>query len=524
MRRSSIAASLLAVALSSVLSACTISSERSGGPTSEANPKATIVVGTTETALSLDPASSNTVGSTTVLGNIYETVLAIPAGGTEPEPQLGSCDWSDPLTLVCKIESGHFFSTGREVTAADVAFSVQRNIDIASDTGSDYLLANLASVTASDNSVTYSLLKEDVTFPYLLTTLVGRVVDSESMSGTTATTDFATVVGSGPYKVTQYTADEQVVLEPNPAYVGENAPQNGRLIFQFFQTSETLRQAIAGGTVDIAYRSMAPSDYEALGSVDGVEVLSGDGVEIRYETWYPNGPNGNGGNLAIRQALAQVVDREAIADLAYAGTVTPLYSLVPGGVPGHTDAYVDKYGEPDSKAAAALLAEAGIATPVPLTIGYSSQRYGRATDDEMLELQRQLDDSGLFDVELVAEEWSVLLQQRSKGGYDLVNQGWYGNFPDPSQWTLIVANDYFKTGLKNVGTPELHAEALLTTVEPAARTELYAKMQAIMAEQTTVLPIWQGQTRAVTRSGVSGVKETLDTTFQFRAWAFTKSD
>lgn len=523
MRRTTITGAVLAAAMVPLLAACTVSGS-TGGTSAEVDPDATIVIGTTETAVSLDPASSNTIGATTVLGGIYETVLAIPAGGTEPEPQLGSCDWVDPLNYACEIEAGHFFSTGREVTADDVAFSIQRNLDIASETGSDYLLAGLASVAAEGGTVTYTLLEEDVTFPYLLTTLVGRVVDSESMSGTEATTDYETVVGSGPYQVTQYTADEQVVLEPNPEYAGENAPKNGRIIFQFFQTSETLRQAIAAGTVDVAYRSMAPADYAALETTEGVESLVGDGVEIRYQVWYPNGPNATGADLAVRQAVAQVVDREAIAELAYAGTVEPLNSLVPAGIPGHTEAYTERYGEPSADAAAELLEAAGVSTPVPLTVGYSSQRYGSATDDEMLEFQRQLNDSGLFEVELVAEEWAVLGEQRSQGAYDMVNLGWYANFPDPSQWTVMVANGgYFSAGFDNAELNADHAEALLTTTDAATREQLYADAQAIVAEESTLMPLWQGQTRAVTRDGVEGVQETLDTTFQFRTWNFTKA-
>lgn len=525
MRRTSLAVSGLALATITItiLTGCTVSATDTAAPEG-ADPGATIVVGTTETAVSLDPASSNTVGSTTILGNIFETVLAIPAGGTTPEPELGTCDWSSALVYVCEIEPGHFFSTGREVTGTDVAASMQRNIDIASETGPDYLLANLASVAADGNTVTYTLQAEDVSFPYLLTTLVGRVVDTESMSMTEATTDFETVVGSGPYLVSQYTADEQVVLEPNPEYQGGNVPQNGRVIFQFFQTSETLRQAIAAGTVDVAYRSMSPSDYQALEGTGGVEVLSGDGVEIRQQVWYPNGPSGLGGDLALRQAVAQVIDREAIAELAYADTVTPLYSIVPSGITGHTEAFSDVYGEPDVEAAAEILAEAGIATPVPLTVGYSSQRYGTATDDELLELQRQLDGTGLFEVELVAEEWSVLLQQRGEGAYDMVNLGWYANFPDASQWTVIAANGgYYRNGFGNADLDADHAEALLTTTDPERRAELYADAQNIIAEETSVMPLWQGQTRAVTRDGIEGVQETLDTTFQFRTWAFTKA-
>ena len=73
--------------------------------------------------------------------------------------------------------------------------------------------------------------------------------------------------------------------------------------------------------------------------------------------------------MAIRQAAAQIIDREAIAENAYDGTVDPLYSIVPPGFGGQNEAFKDKYGEPNVDAAKQILDDAGIKTPVGITAG-----------------------------------------------------------------------------------------------------------------------------------------------------------
>ena len=102
----------------------------------------------------------------------------------------------------------------------------------------------------------------------------------------------------------------------------------------------------------------------------------GEGAEIRYWVWKVD--NEIGKQVAIRQAAAQVFDREAIAENAYDGTVDPLYSIVPPGFAGQKDAFQEKYGEPDADAAEQILEDAGIQTPVELTVGWTPTHYGPA--------------------------------------------------------------------------------------------------------------------------------------------------
>ncbi len=89
------------------------------------------------------------------------------------------------------------------------------------------------------------------------------------------------------------------------------------------------------GDVDVAYRSLSPTDLEDLKSAEGVNVVQGEGAEIRYLNFNLDLQPGDDDaqKLAIRQAVAQTIDRQSIVDNVYNGTVKPLYSMIPASLP-----------------------------------------------------------------------------------------------------------------------------------------------------------------------------------------------
>src|SRR5699024_11253898 len=71
---------------------------------------------------------------------------------------------------------------------------------------------------------------------------------------------------------------------------------------------------------------------------------------------------------AVRQTVADLLDREAISKNVYAGTYTPLYSYIPEGLPGSGTQFKDMYGDgtggPDPERARKRHEDAGVETPV----------------------------------------------------------------------------------------------------------------------------------------------------------------
>ena len=151
------------------------------------------------------------------------------------------------------------------------------------------------------------------------------------------------MVGSGRYTVQQYEPGQQTVMQANDNYKGEDPAQTNTAIIQYFDKASALKLAVEQGDVDVAYRSLSPTDLEDLKGADGVNVVQGEGAEIRYLNFNLDLQPGDDDaqKLAVRQAVAQTIDRQSIVDNVYNGTVKPLYSMIPASLPYHTDAFKD---------------------------------------------------------------------------------------------------------------------------------------------------------------------------------------
>jgi peptide/nickel transport system substrate-binding protein len=480
-------------------------------------------LGTTDTVTALDPAGSYDLGSWTLSYNIYQTLLTIPAGENVPEGDAAkSCEYNDPQTLTCTLMPDLTFSNGHELTSSDVKFSIERNLKIADPNGASGLLANVDSIdTPDDTTVVFNLTQPDTTLQFVLTTPAASILDEEVFPADKKLADDQ-VIGSGPYKLSQYKPGEQAVLEVNESYQGDNTGQAPQVFVQYFQEPSALKLAVEDNDIDIAWRSLSPTDLSDLEGNGDVTVAQGEGSEIRYWVWKVDGPVGK--EEAVRQAAAQIIDREAIAENAYDGTVEPLYSIVPPGFPGQVDAFQEEYGEADTAAAEKLLSDAGVSTPVALTLGYTPTHYGPNAVDEATEYQRQLNESGLFDVELKSAEWEQYQTIYKEGAYDLWQLGWFPDFLDADNYLspFLVDGGFFENGYSNPKVNDLVAQEQGSS-DPAEREEAFQELQTIAAQDVPFIPSWVGKNVAVYGPGMAGVEETLDPAFIFRFWMMSKN-
>src|SRR3954447_11281662 len=94
---------------------------------------------------------------------------------------------------------------------------------------------------------------------------------------------------------------------------GAHDPHNNTVNVKYEQAASTLKLDIEQGAVDIAFRSLSPTDITALRgeSSRGVKVVEGPGAEIRYIVFLTN--KGVGADKAVRQAVAYLLDRDSIA-------------------------------------------------------------------------------------------------------------------------------------------------------------------------------------------------------------------
>ena len=144
--------------------------------------------------------------------------------------------------------------------------------------GASSLLANMKSVEAPDkNTVVFNLAEPDATWPLGAGDRARSRSSRPTASRPTSSRTTRAVIGSGRYTVEQYEPGQQTVLQANPEYNGEDPAQTNTAIIQYFDKASALKLAIESGDVDIAYRSLSPTDLEDLEGAEGVNVVAGRG-------------------------------------------------------------------------------------------------------------------------------------------------------------------------------------------------------------------------------------------------------
>ena len=517
-------AAIAAISLSLGATACGDDDDDGGGSSGE---EGTLIQGTIDQPVSYDPAGSYDLPSYNVIFNVYQNLLQIPPGGNEPEPEAAEeCDFTDEENTVyeCTLREGLKFSDGSDLTSEDVKTSFERNAKIADPQGASSLYTNLKSIdTPDDLTVVFNLSSPDATWPFLLTSGGAAIAPSEYPADKVQPSD--QVIGSGRYTVAEYEPGQQTVLEANPEYTGDDPAQIDRIIIQYYDKASTLKQAVEQGEVEVAYRSLSPTDIDDLESADGLEVITGPGSEIRYLNFNLDLQEGSDEEkLAVRQAVAQLIDRQSIADNVYNGTATPLYSMVPSGLPFHTEAFADEYGEePDPDGAAQTLEDAGVDTPVPLEVWWTPTHYGPASGDEYAEIQRQLEEGGLFEVTLESTEWNQYSEAAFTDKYPVYQLGWFPDYPDADNYTspFYAKDSFLNLHYDNPEMDKLLAEEKAST-DDAEREETFAQIQEIGAQDATSIPYIELSQVAVAVDGVEGVEDTLDPSYIFRYWLISK--
>jgi peptide/nickel transport system substrate-binding protein len=473
-----------------------------------------IVVGTTSAPSTLDPAASWD-SSWELFRNIYQTLLSFPYGATEPEPDAAkSCKFTDSTNTKyqCELREGLTFSDGHTLDAKAVKYSIDRIKTINVNGGPAGLLGSLERVQVlGDRKIVFHLNKADATFPFVLATPAMSIGDPEDYPADKLRED-GTVVGSGPYTLKSYEDGKQAELVKNDSYKGYAERKNGAVTIRYYQDSATMVSALRDKKLDVAFRGLAADDIVDLqgDDDDDVQLVEGAGTEINYLVFNPK--DKWAGKIAVRKAIAQLVDRAAISHKVYKDTVEPLYSMVPKGLTGHTTGFFDDYGAPSTTKARKILTDAGITQRVPLQLWYTSDRYGSATKAEFQEIKQQLDDSGLFKITLKSRPWKTYVTGYQKGEYPVFGRGWFPDFPDADNFIApFVGNQ------NALGTPYPQPE-ITGILLPRSRGESdranvvkdFEEAQRILVEDARLLPLWQGRQYVAANEDISGAERALD--------------
>ncbi|GGO51571.1 solute-binding transport lipoprotein [Streptomyces lasiicapitis] len=518
----------LALPLTSGLAATLLTGcgSESGGSASDSD---SVVVGMSDDVLATDPAAGYDPGSWLLFNNVFQSLLSFPKGATEPEPEAArKCGFTDQQTKVftCTLRDGLKFSNGNELTSKDVKYSFDRVLKINDDAGPAPMFAMLDKVETPDaKTVVFKLKSPDATFPSKIASGAGSIVDHREYPKDKLRTD-SEAVGSGPYKLDSFDKDE-ADFSVNSGYKGTAKTRNDGVTLRFFHGDRKgLKKAITDHEVDVAYRGLAAGDIDDIEkntSDQKMEVVEGTSAEVQHLVFNMKDPMA--GKAGVRKAFAYLLDREALVDEVYQGTATPLYSIVPAGIGGHNTAFFDTYGaRPQRDKAVSALREAGVNGKAKLTLWSTPSRYGPNTDDELRAIAKQLNASGLFEVDVKSVEFEQYEKDIKAGKYGVYVKGWVPDYPDPDNFTQpffgkdnVLLNHYKNDAITGKIIPNTAAQSDRTSTDTD-----YGKLQDIVADELPIIPVWQAKQYAVARENVYGLENCLDASTVFRFWEISK--
>jgi peptide/nickel transport system substrate-binding protein len=451
-----------------------------GAITAHAADKQQFVVDLVNEPSTLDPQLQWNPDSYFVYRNIFDNLVTRDNAGTIVGEIATS--WKDvsDKQVVFTIRDGVTFHDSTPLTAADVAFSVNRIIDpkLASPQISQFNKIAKAEVTG-EHEVTLTLLSP---YPALLAQLTKLSIVPKHVIDSVGNAAFNLApVGSGPYKLVKWDRGVAVTLARNDSYWGTKGPF-AQAVFRAVPDASTRLADLQSGTVDFA-RALTSDQAAQLDGAQNVKALPVLTERLSYIRINSTKPPFD--NPVLRQALAYAIDKDGITQGILGGLDKPLGQMVTPAHFGWSNA-LDSLGfDPDK--AKALIASTGKPAKFHLTIGaFFDQRVAEA-------VQQELQDVG-FDVDITQVDTPTFLQLIQKGPDDGptlaistsscacqdADGALYSLFHSGSSWTIVAK-------------PEL--DALLddagSSSDEKVRLADYEKVSQSIAKDIPTVPLYQ---------------------------------
>ncbi len=491
----------------------------------------TLVYGTTEKVTDMDPASAYDFHTWEIFQNIYQGLLSYKPGTTILEPGLAKSYTINAAgtEYTFKLREGLKFTDGTPFDANAVKWSIDRVIALKGDPS--WLVTDFVkSVVVVDKYTVKFILPHAVAyFPALVATvpyfpLNPNVYPKDKIVRDPSELKGGQLVGLGAYKVASFKRDEEVVLEANPDYYGEK-PQVDRIIITYFADATTMRLALESGEIDLAYKTLNPSDVKDLSANPKFITNRLQGPYIRYICYETSQSVFK--DKRLREAMSALVNRPDFIKKVYLGQNSPLYSMVPMGMIYHTDNFKTAYGDANISKAEGLLKAAGYsaAKPFTFTMWYTPSHYGD-TEVHLAEvLKEQFEKTPLVKVKIKSAEWAAYKDKWKNKEMQMYLLGWYPDYIDPDNYTAAFAGT---TGSKGMGiyfsSPVWDAlfTKEQTNPDPKVRKQVFEKIQQMWTVDVPTTPLFQGSLYVFTNKKVSGVKIGPTLIFNYNQLKITK--
>ncbi|MDF3056479.1 MAG: transporter substrate-binding protein [Rariglobus sp.] len=465
----------------------------------------------------LDPQATAGVPEHKIQSTLFEGLVTDAADGQGIAPGVAE-SWEispDGRTYTFRLRSDAKWSNGEPVTARDFVGSFERilNPSFAAEYASmlyplkgaqDYNTGKLTDFSQvgvhalDDRNLQLSLtdpapflleaIKHNAWFPVHLPTLAkfGGI----HRKGTPWTRP-GHLVGNGPFVLTEWRPNQRIVVRRSPTYWDRDNVKLDQIELHAIENQETEERMFRTGKLDYAY-GLPLSKIEVYRrehpDVYRQEIL----LSTYFYRFNVTRPPFN--DVRVRRALALAIDREAIVKNVTRAGQQPAYNITPPSARFAARTTLDA-GLPDQPARIAearrLLAEAGYPDGKNFPTAellYNTSDGHRAIAEAIQQMWRV--NLGI-NITIKNEEWKVFQDTCLTGNYQIARAGWGADYDDPhtflSIWRTGDGNN--QTGFSNTDYDRILGGALSTPNE-TARMEAYQQLEAILARETPIMPIY----------------------------------
>ena len=395
----------------------------------------------------LDPAIGYDWQNWSMIKSLYDGLMDYEPGTTELRPGLAeSYDISeDGKVFTFKIREGVKFHNGRVMTADDVKYTLDRVTNPATqspgagffgsiegyDAVSSGEVTELSGVKVLDEqTVEITLSRPDATFLHVMGLNFASVVAKEAVEAAGA--DFGkTAMGTGAFKLADWTIGQKLVFEKNQDYWREGLPYLDSVTFEVGQEPIVALLRLQNGEVDVPGDGIPPAKFqEVMGDPEqAARVIEGGQLHTGYITL--NVKMAPFDNVDVRKAVNMAINKERITQVIN-GRAVPATQPLPPSMPGYTEGYE---GYPyDPEAAKALLAEAGFSD------GFETELFVMNTDPNpriAQAIQQDLSKIGVKATIQSLAQASVIAAGGEADQAPMIWSGgmaWIADFPDASNF------------------------------------------------------------------------------------------
>lgn len=471
----------------------------------------------------MDPGVSYGDDELNMFFNIFEGLVGVDQQTGEVVPRVAE-SWEeneDATQFTFKIRSGVTWSDGTPLNANDFEYSWKRVLDpntVSQYTGAMYPIKNAQAIengevdleelgvkAVDEQTLQVTLEGSTPYFPLLATTwtfspVPKHVIDEKAEQWVEA----ENIVSNGPFIMTEWTHDQQIVLEANPNYYGDK-PTLTRAEYRIFDD--------AAAQAYVAYEN-DELDYCAPEGPDLDRVVadpeaSKEVLQFQLSNCYfivcdtTNKPTDN---VDFRRALSKALDRNTLAGTVLTNQYEPAFSLLPDNIPGHNPEATLPESVDEAKQ---LLTTAGIDDPssVELELVHINLSFNTTVAQY---LQEAWQDGLGIKVTLSPIEdstYSDWRASRETQPFNVYTGSWGSDFADASNWfnqNFTTQADHYRNHWSYPEFDDLVAKAAVNT-NIEERDQQYGQAESILIEQAPIIPMVRGKAFRVIKPYVKDI-------------------